>query len=65
MTTAHTAPLYKVYCKDIAEVKTKFPTAEVKEVTGDYNMLFLQDNQFTAVCNNGKYYLLTINKATI
>ena len=52
---------YKVYCKDLKEVQSKCPSCEIKEVSGNYNMLFLKDNQFTAICTNGKYYLLTTN----
>jgi len=51
---------HKIYCVDLSEVKLRYPAAEVKEVTGNFNMLMLKDNQFTATCNDGKYYLLTV-----
>jgi hypothetical protein len=57
--------LYKVFCKDLQDVKQRFtiggiaPT-EIKEIKGSFNMLFLKGNQFTAVCNDGKFYLVTL-----
>ncbi len=55
------AELYKVYCKDLTEINNKFPNCKVKEITGHFNMLLLKDNQFAAICNGDKYYLVTLN----
>lgn len=57
--------LYKVFCKDIEDIKQRFSIGgigitEIKEISGSYNMLFLKEDQFTAVCENGKFYLVTI-----
>lgn len=57
--------LFKVFCKDIEDIKKRFSIGgigltEIKEIPGTFNMLFLKEDQFTAVCENGKFYLVTI-----
>jgi hypothetical protein len=51
---------YKVYCKNLQDVKNRFPTyKEICKVGGNFNMLFLKNNQFAAVCNDGNFYIIT------
>jgi len=51
---------YKVFIKNLSDIKTRFPDhTEIKEISGTFNILFLKDNQFTAVCQDGKFYLIT------
>lgn len=51
---------YKVYCKNLQDVQNRFSNSDIREVTGHYNMLMLRDNEFGAVCNDGKFYIVTI-----
>ena len=56
---------YKIYCKNLQDIKNRFLNAsikEIKEITAYFNMLLLKDNQFTAVCEDGKFYLITIKQ---
>lgn len=52
---------YKIYCKSLQDIQNRFLNASIKEITEYFNMLLLKDNQFTAVCEDGKFYLITIN----
>lgn len=53
---------YKIYCKSLQDIKNRFLNASIKEITAYFNMLLLKDNQFTAVCEDGKFYLITIKQ---
>jgi hypothetical protein len=53
---------YKIYCKNLQDIKNRFLNASIKEITAYFNMLLLKDNQFTAVCEDGKFYLITIKQ---
>ena len=54
---------YKVFCKDKKDIENRFNQfgiSEIKEVSEIFNMLSIKDNQFTAVCEDGKFYLITL-----
>lgn len=56
--------LYKVFYKDLEDIKIRtsiggIDATEIKEISGNFNMLLLKPDQHTGVCANGKFYLIT------
>lgn len=54
---------YKIECKDIEIVLERYKhLGDIKyaEIDGSFNALMLKENQFFALCNGAKYYLITV-----
>ena len=48
------------FASDKEDVCAKYPNLKViKEVTGNFNMLFIKNNQSAIKCSNGKFYIIT------
>jgi hypothetical protein len=44
---------------NLAEVIQKYPAAKIKEISPNFNMLFIKSNQTAAITETNKYYLIT------